>query len=91
MKILIKPTVYDHFCAGVDEKEVRQTSTAIRQLGFSGISLCFAREIQLGEDKSMLGYDQASADLAEEEVKQWRDGLLQTLQMTRSGDWMAIK
>lgn len=45
LRTLIKRTLYNHFCAGENELEVRSTIDNIKNMGFKGVILTYAREI----------------------------------------------
>lgn len=82
--------MYDQFCAGKNAAEIDQTSTLIKQLGFSGVVLCYSKEVQVDSSGKTYGYSGDDSAI-EAEVKQWRDGTLETLEMTKDGDWIGIK
>lgn len=90
LRAVIRPIIYDQFCAGVNEAEVRETSRAIKQLGFSGVVLCYGKEVQFSEETGFHGYAGKQSAL-EAEVDEWRQGNLSTLDMTEQGDWLGIK
>lgn len=85
----IRPLVYDQFCAGRDAAEINKTSQVIKGLGFSGVVLCYGKEVQLDGDKAY-GYMGQNAAM-DAEIDIWRDGNLETLDMIGKGDWLGIK
>ncbi|KAL2416522.1 hypothetical protein ABEF95_013018 [Exophiala dermatitidis] len=89
IRSIVKPFIYDHFCAGTDEQEVRQKVASIKSLGFAGVILCYGREVQAGKEKNVLG--PASEATPEQQIVEWRDGTLRTLSMIESSDFLGIK
>lgn len=90
LRALIKPTIYDQFCAGRNGFEVRSGAAAVKGLGVSGVILAYAKEIELTEDMAKLA-EEAGMTNAEAEIQQWLDGCIETLRMTNPEDLMAIK
>lgn len=88
---LIAPLVYRQFCAGRNKAEIQRTASDNRRLGFSGIVLCYGKEAQVRADNKILGYDQEKVRVMDREIKQWKDGNIQTLGMIGEGDWLGIK
>jgi len=90
LRAAIRPIVYDQFCAGRNAAEINKTSQAIKSLGFSGVVLCYGKEVQLDANQKFSGYDSKGAAM-DIEIQQWRDGNLKTLAMIGEGDWLGIK
>lgn len=90
LRAVIKPVVYDQFCAGTNRQEVKRTSAAIRDLGFSGGVLCYGKEVQLDANNQPYGHDGKDASM-EAEIQEWREGNLRTLEMMGEGDWLGMK
>lgn len=90
LRALIKPFIYDQFCAGTNRSEINQTRGAIKRVGYSGVILCYGKEVQVSASNELqsTGGAAASENL---EIDQWRDGNLQTLDMVGEGDWIGIK
>ena len=87
LRALIKPFIYDQFCAGTTKAEISKTIGGIQQLGFAGVILCYAKEIQLNQEGAVLGFQgQREAD-----IQRWLDGNLETLDMIQDGNWLGIK
>ncbi|KAM3070510.1 proline dehydrogenase [Clarireedia jacksonii] len=91
IRVFVRPLIYDQFCAGTNAVEIRNTSSEIKRLGFSGIVLCYAKEVQVSSEKEFLGYDKGQEMGLEREIAQWREGTLKTLDMVQEGDWLGIK
>ncbi|KAJ9654983.1 proline dehydrogenase [Coniosporium apollinis] len=88
---VLKPLIYDQFCAGTTKDEVHRTAASIRNLGFAGVILTYGRELQINEKKGLVGLGREAVSQKSEDIKKWRDGNLKTLDMLQPGDWLAIK
>lgn len=95
LHFLLKRTLYNQFCAGETPAEVRQTISSLKELGYKGVILNHAREAVLSkEDAAALekGSSSSELDAADlQEIKRWRDDLLQTVMLTERGDFVALK
>ncbi|EEQ33088.1 proline dehydrogenase [Microsporum canis] len=100
LNYVLRKTLYAQFCAGEKPHEVQRCIDEIRQVGFSGIILGHAREGVLDEKEAVasLAIDRADADpaevekkVAEYEVRAWRDGNLQTVDLAGEGGYVNIK
>jgi hypothetical protein len=91
---LLRWTVYNHFCAGVNKKEVSQTVADIKRIGYQGVILGYSKEIVLGHNE-MASVDESGtssySDKCYEMVEEWKQGTLETLQMVGPGDFLAVK
>lgn len=90
LRAFIRPIVYDQFCAGKNAAEIKKTSLAVKALGFKGIVLCYSKEVQLSADGKAHGY-QGKGSGADAEIKQWRDGTMESLEMIGEEEWLGIK
>ncbi|KAL2434860.1 hypothetical protein ABEF95_009587 [Exophiala dermatitidis] len=90
LRMIVYPLVYKQFCAGRNQEEIARTSAEIRRLGFSGVVLCYGKEVQVQGDR-FAGYDLGSAEGLNSEIAQWEDGNIKTLDMIGQGDWLGIK
>lgn len=100
---ILKRTFYNHFCAGENEAEVTSTIRSIKDIGFKGVILTYAREVVVDERTKQergLGLQATSEDgsenqLAEKEkfaeIEAWRSGVSETLEMVSEGDFLALK
>lgn len=94
---LLKFTFYKHFCAGENAKEVNQTISQLKHLGFKGVILTYAREIIV--DKSSREEKSRGSAAAEEilpveeysDIESWKQGVLETAGLLGDGDVLAIK
>ncbi|KAH8689521.1 proline oxidase PrnD [Talaromyces proteolyticus] len=84
---LIKKTIYKQFNAGENKSEVQGSITEIKNLGFRGVLLGYAREVLTGEGKTST-HDEK---VAQQEVDAWLKGTLQGVEMATEGDFVALK
>ena len=87
LRMFIKPLIYNQFCAGTNRSEIQETVSGIKALGFSGVILCYGKEIQLDRNNGVLG----KQGKREAGIMQWRDGNVETLDMLHPGNWLGIK
>ena len=92
LRAIVKPTIYDHFCAGTTKSEVQKTFSNIRSLGFSGVILCYGKEIELEKSgKARLSSSRIATETFDEELEMWKQGNLETLDMIGHKDILALK
>lgn len=94
LNYLLRSTIYNHFCAGENETEVKQTVQYIKDLGFKGVILGNARDVVVDHEDSRVGgaSDKRTRDAAYTRmVQEWKEGNLKTLAMIESGDFLAVK
>lgn len=87
LNALVKHTLYKQFNAGENKLEVQQSIQAIKQLGYRGVLLGYAREVLVGEGN----VDPRDEKAARAEIQTWLDGTLQTVDMAQEGDFVALK
>ena len=87
IRAIVKPFIYNHFCAGTNKKEIDGTKAEAKRIGFSGIILCYGKETGVADLES----SQGGVERLMAEVARWRDGNLETLDMIGSGDWLGMK
>lgn len=90
LRAVVKPLVYDQFCAGTNQKEIFKTRDQIRKMGYAGVILCYGREAIVDSSNKARATGEASTT-ENAELNMWRDGNLSTLDMAGSGDWLGIK
>ena len=63
---------------------------SLKNMGFQGIILGYAREVVMEEGESV---EQEKADtvIMQAEVETWKKGTLQTVNMAERGDFVALK
>jgi len=93
LRAIVKKLFYDHFCAGENEGEIKKTISTIKNMGFEGVILGYAKEVVV--DKNATAEEAAafgSTDLAAEKaITEWKLGNLRTLSMLGDGDFLAVK
>jgi len=89
---LMRVLFYNHFCAGSSDSEVRKTVSTMKEMGFKGVILGYAREVIV--DPAATREEAAgsgSTKSIESAIDQWRDGNLRSLPMIGNGDFLAVK
>ncbi|PSR80790.1 FAD-linked oxidoreductase-like protein [Coniella lustricola] len=97
----IKSTFYAQFCAGETAAEVRGTIARLKGLGFSGVILCYAKEVVMtaSEANDLTSRGAAAAplegealdELVKREIGPWAEGSLETVRLASEGDYVALK
>jgi proline dehydrogenase len=89
---LVRRLVFDHFTAGETELEVRKTIAQMKGLGFRGVILGYAKEVNVtGGETRFETHRIPGLDIDAASVKEWKDGTLKTLSLLGKGDFLAIK
>lgn len=90
---LLRISIYNHFCAGTNEDEVRRTVSDMKQLGFTGVILGYGREVVVKQEDSNSKAEESESRRAayENAVEEWKQGNLRTLKMIGAGDYLGIK
>ncbi|KAK1778297.1 FAD-linked oxidoreductase-like protein [Copromyces sp. CBS 386.78] len=97
LRAFLKKTFYAQFCAGENPAEVRQTIDSLKQIGFSGVILGYAREVVLtdSETKDLASSAAEGGAAAEEcirtEINPWAEGTMETVRLASHGDFVALK
>ncbi|KAK1995309.1 proline dehydrogenase [Colletotrichum falcatum] len=92
LRRLLRWTVYDHFCAGENLREVTETVANVKRMGYQGVILNYAKEIVL--DTKEADAEGQAGDYAApfyEMVELWKKGNVETLRMLARGDYLAVK
>ncbi|CEL10791.1 Putative Proline oxidase [Aspergillus calidoustus] len=87
LNLLVKHSLYKQFNAGENKLEVQRSINAIKELGYRGVLLGYAREVLVGESNT----DPADEKASRQEIQMWLDGTLQTVDMAQEGDFVALK
>lgn len=101
---LLKRTFYDQFCAGETELEAKATCRHIKDLGFRGVLLTFAKETVF-DHRTLTEHSVGEAALKAKEtnapldakvaqnadIDTWRQGTLQTIDLLGETDYLAVK
>jgi proline dehydrogenase len=91
----LKKTVYAQFCAGETPAEIKGTVTQLKQMGYAGVILAYAKEVML-QGKDAEAFD-AGLDCSEqerctrEEIAAWKNGNIETVKLAEKGDFVALK
>lgn len=86
LHFVVRKLVYDHFTAGENAAEVKNTVADIKKMGFKGVILGYAKEVNVSGGPN--SFEESSEEAS---IKAWRDGTLQTLGMIGEGDLLAVK
>ncbi|KAI5789529.1 FAD-linked oxidoreductase-like protein [Pyronema domesticum] len=86
LKWVVDKTFYAHFCAGSSAPAISSTITSLRSLGYTGIILAYAREVDVSSTSSS-----SSSSSSASEIQQWLTGTLRTISLCTPHDFLAIK
>lgn len=86
LRFFLKNTFYKQFCAGENHAEVQRTVRGIKDLGFKGVFLCYAREVEKSP-----GANIDVEKCVKNEVLPWAEGTLATVRLAEPGDFVSIK
>ncbi|KAH6869165.1 proline dehydrogenase [Thelonectria olida] len=95
LRFFLKKTIYAQFCAGETPAEVRSTIAGLKDIGFRGVILGYAKEVVLSQNeaKAAAAEDQGKEtahDIAAE-IEPWANGTLETVSLAEPGDYVALK
>ncbi|QPG95249.1 hypothetical protein C2857_007905 [Epichloe festucae Fl1] len=90
----LKKSFYAQFCAGESPAEVQATINRLKNIGFTGVILGYAREVvltekQVEEVESAAG--QETQKVIDNEIVPWTEGTLETIRLAQPGDFVALK
>lgn len=93
---VVRRVAYRHFCAGESGSEVRQTLKRFKTMGFRGTIVTYARETVFDyHKKGVQGVEMASFSGKPTDpcpnIQNWRNGVLETIDMLGQGDQLAVK
>lgn len=97
LKYMLRKIVYKHFCAGVQQPDVKRCVQGVKNLGFSGVILGYAREVVMDEEAqaaASLGRKYNSGEVSPKtayEITSWKDGTLNTVDLAGDGGFVAVK
>ncbi|PQE31456.1 proline dehydrogenase protein [Rutstroemia sp. NJR-2017a WRK4] len=89
LRFFLKHTFYKQFCAGETPPEVQRTIRGIKDLGYTGVFLCYAREVESAKNATATKIDEEKC--INNEVKPWAAGTLATVNLSEAGDFVAVK
>ncbi|KAL8673793.1 MAG: hypothetical protein Q9168_001805 [Polycauliona sp. 1 TL-2023] len=84
---IVKKTIYAQFCAGETPSEVQRTAAELKETGYQGIVLNYAKELVFDKGAPV---QQNEADQAKD-IENWKQGLLKTVKLVNRGDYAALK
>ncbi|KAJ4302918.1 hypothetical protein N0V90_001809 [Kalmusia sp. IMI 367209] len=93
---LLKKTIYNQFCAGESAVETRSCVQQLKDLGFRGVILTYAKEVVF-DHKSQASHVPGASNTTESStghdsvIEEWRVGTLATVDLIGKGDILAIK
>jgi proline dehydrogenase len=93
LRQFLRTTIYAQFCAGETPPAVQNTVKGLKNLGFSGVILGYAREVVMDEDEIKAAGGEAALSPENEvhEVAAWKDGTLKTVDIAEENDFVALK
>jgi hypothetical protein len=98
LKAILKRTLYNQFCAGETEQETRALVKQLKDLGFKGVILTYAKEMVFDHKTSSANHhateevvEQHAAVADDADIETWRTGTLKTLGLISEGDILALK
>ncbi|KAL8901934.1 MAG: hypothetical protein Q9207_004944 [Kuettlingeria erythrocarpa] len=87
LHFILKKTFYRQFCAGETPSEVQRTVADLKDMGFQGIILAYAKEIVLEKGTAV---EEGNCDEAKD-VKEWKKGTIETVRLTDRDGYAALK
>ncbi|KAI5813692.1 proline oxidase PrnD [Pyronema omphalodes] len=87
LKWVVDKTFYAQFCAGATPTSISTTISSLRSLGYTGIILAYAREV----DSTTSSSNVTTTSSASSEIQQWLTGTLRTISLCTPQDFLAIK
>ncbi|KAM0720258.1 hypothetical protein Q7P37_004394 [Cladosporium fusiforme] len=79
-RALLYQTFYKQFCAGSTPAQVSATSKQLREQGYGGVILEFAREVLKDVESNEV-----------EDVEKWQEGMLASVSIAQAGDFIGLK
>ncbi|KAK2595331.1 proline dehydrogenase [Conoideocrella luteorostrata] len=94
LRYFLKKSFYAQFCAGEEPAEVQATINRLKNIGFTGVILGYAREVVLTEKQAEevgLTAGQETQKVIDNEIVPWAEGTLETVRLAQPGDFVALK
>ena len=101
---ILKKTFYEQFCAGENHAESMRTIKELKEMGFRGVMMTFAKETVFDHstgNEQGLGVSALEAEKTGEplhhtaakcaSIEAWADGTLDTIDQLSDGDYIATK
>ncbi|QIW99503.1 hypothetical protein AMS68_005021 [Peltaster fructicola] len=80
LRAVLWETFYKQFCAGETAEQISSSCEALRQQGYAGVILEYAREVLKDAD-----------GCEAEDVLAWHTGMLKSIQLAAPGDFLGLK
>lgn len=91
LQYMLRKTIYAHFCAGENLRDVRKTLSGLKRIGYKGVILAHAKEIVLKGVETLTAKEKCDDLVAKSDVEAWKQSNLETLDMVEEGDFIAVK
>lgn len=93
LRFFLKKTFYAQFCAGETPDEVKSTIQGLKQIGFTGVILNYAKEVVLTDEqaKSLTDSSIETDECIKNEILPWAQSTLDTVRLASPGDFVALK
>ncbi|KZL73609.1 proline oxidase/dehydrogenase [Colletotrichum tofieldiae] len=95
LRFVLKRTFYAQFCAGENPAEVGRTINGLKDIGFTGVILGYAKEVVLTaaqtKDLAACGKGEKAEECVRNEVMPWAQGTMETVNLAQPGDFVALK
>ncbi|EGC45994.1 proline oxidase PrnD [Histoplasma capsulatum var. duboisii H88] len=98
IKLIMGQTLYAQFCAGETPAEAKVNIQKLKQIGYSGVILGYAREVVMDENETRaLAQLTDTEEVAESkaqaiaDITAWKKGTLATVDLADDGDFVALK
>lgn len=90
--MIVKNFMYDHFIAGENASQVRARVADMKNLGFRGVILGYAREVNITGGVAQHGSESSvTKEAGESAIREWRDDLMNTISLLQPGDFLSVK
>lgn len=94
LRWILKNSFYAHFCAGEGRAEVSETIKTLKDMGYAGVMLCYAKEVVLDAEAAKeleASGGKATEAVIQNEILPWKKGTLETVSLAEPGDFVALK
>lgn len=89
---VLRWTIYNHFCAGSTKEQVARSMAELRQLGYQGVILGFAKEVVLDPAEGAVHSGDAKYSPAcYRMIDEWKEANLETIRMLSPNDFLSVK
>lgn len=91
LRWFLKKTFYVQFCAGENAKEVSYTIKGLKDLGYKGVILGYAREVVMDDKETSALKEGTTKSCIDKEILPWKKGTLETVELAGPDDFVALK